>query len=147
MNVPIGPVYKETQPTTGFTILPTSQTLLVLASPNAPAPEVIPDEWKGSTEKVMEYLQPSVKVALQTGTANRTIQETIYFRDGIEAFKPDNFIHASPTLRALKAEKIMSDQLIAMIDQNEQFRNALNDPQGRLALIAVLEQLAKELDV
>lgn len=151
VKVGTGPVYVEREVTAGFSVLKTNQTLIVFPYPNAPRKpqEIIPipNEWKSSTKGVMAFLKPTVNVALQTSGSNRPVNETIEFSDGIEDFAPKSFIEKSPTLRNLQAEKIISEQLIDMIadPQNAQFRNVLNDPTGRLALIAALEKLASEL--
>ena len=110
-------------------------------------PEEIPADFAESTESVMEYAQPAVKVKIKTGNAdNPEADETIRFQGGVEAFSPKSIKKNSPWLRKLEAEFKASESLVDRIDKNAQFRKALDDPKARAAVVAVLQDIISELD-
>lgn len=145
----IGPVDVPEDTSAGLVLLPTNNTLIAmpLKGKDAPRkPEEIPAEHSGSVEDLMEYLQPEVKVGMKTGDeSNPETNETLKFRGGVTAFSPDSIKNQSPTLRRLNAEFETSDALVSRIDQNAQFRKALDDAKAREAIIVALTQVVEEL--
>lgn len=147
-NMP-GPICVPQETNSGLDLLPTNLTCMVLPlSKNAPRqPEEIPEDKRGSVEQVMDYVQPAVKVSLATGNPNNPVQnEEIVFTGGVEAFSTKVLKNKVPLLRKLQSEFTISDSLIARIDQNAQFRKALDNPQARAAMIAILNDIIGELD-
>ena len=66
----IGPVDVPEETNSGMVLLPTNTTLIAMPfkGKNGPRkPEEIPAEFSSSTESVMEYTQPEVKVKIKTG--------------------------------------------------------------------------------
>ncbi len=145
----IGPVDVPEETNSGLVLLPTNNTLMVLPlqGENGPRkPEEIPAEFLKSTEDVMAYTQPEVKVNVKTGNPdNPEVAEVIKFQGGVESFSPKNIKKNSPVLRKLEAEFSASSALIDRIDKNAQFRKALDDPKAREAMIAALERVVSEL--
>lgn len=110
-------------------------------------PEEIPVEQIKSTESVMEWADPKVKVKIKTGNPdNAEAEETVRFQGGIEAFSPKSIRKNSPWLRRLEAEFQSSDALVDRIDKNAQFRKALDDPDTRDAIVAKFLEIIAELD-
>ncbi|MEM9834980.1 MAG: hypothetical protein AAF828_00675 [Bacteroidota bacterium] len=144
-----GPIDVPQETSSGLDLLPTNTTLIAMPFKGADGPrrpEEIPKEFAGSTEQVMEYTQPKVKVKLKTGNpANPEADETINFQGGVEAFSPRSIKENSPVLRRLQAEFSASDALIDRIDKVPQFRKAMDDPNARMAAIAMLQQVIDEL--
>jgi predicted component of type VI protein secretion system len=144
-----GPIAMPVETSSGLDYLPTNRTLMTLPlSENAPRkPVEIPEEHMGSTEKVMAFVKPSVKVSLQTGdTNNPAISQTIDFQDGVQSFAPKAIAQRTPVLRALQSEWAVSDALIGWLDKSAQFRKAMDNPQSRAAVLAILLNVIKELD-
>jgi hypothetical protein len=147
-NMP-GPIDLPQETNSGLDLLPTNTTCMVLPlSKNAPRqPEEIPEAKRGSVNQVMDYVQPSVKVGLSTGNPSNPTQNTeILFTGGIESFSTKSLKNRVPLLRKLQSEMTISDGLIARIEQNAQFRKALDNPQARAAMIALLNDIIGELD-
>jgi hypothetical protein len=147
-NMP-GPIDLPQETNSGLDLLPTNLTCMVLPlSKNAPRqPEEIPEDKRGSVEQVMDYVQPSVKVGLATGNPNNPVQNTeITFTGGVESFSTKSLKNRVPLLRKLQSEITISDGLIGRIEQNAQFRKALDNPQARAAMIALLNDIIGELD-
>ena len=148
-NIP-GPIDEPQETSSGLDLLPTNTTMLVLPLRGAAGkrrPEEIPSENAKSTEDVMDYLQPSVKVKLKTGNANRPeAEETIRFQGGVTAFNPKEIKQTSSTLRKLDAEFQASSALIDAIDKNAQFRKAMDDEGARRAAIAQLKDIISQLE-
>jgi hypothetical protein len=144
-----GPISMPVETSSGLDYLPTNRTLMTLPlSENAPRkPQEIPDDYMGSTEKVMEYVKPSVKVSLATGNPNSPVQtQVIDFQGGVESFAPKAISNRTPLLRTLQSEWAVSDALIGWLDKSAQFRKAMDNPQARAAVLAVLQDIIKELD-
>lgn len=145
----IGPVDVPEDTSAGLVLLPTNNTLIAMPLKGNAAPrhpEEIPQEHSGSVEDLMEYLQPEIKVSMKTGDENNPeTSETVKFRGGVTAFSPDTIKAQSSTLRRLSAEFETSDALVSRIDQNAQFRKALDDPKAREAIIVALTQVVEEL--
>lgn len=146
----IGPVDVPEETNSGLVLLNTNNTLMPLAlqGKNGPRKPVIlePDQIK-STETVMEYAQPKVKVKLKTGNKdNPEVSETINFQGGVEAFSPKSIKKNSKWLRSLEAEFEASEELVGRIDKNAQFRKALDDPKSRAAIVALFKHIVNELD-
>jgi predicted component of type VI protein secretion system len=133
----------------GLDYLPTNRTLMTLPlSENAPRkPVEIPEDYMESTEKVMAFVKPSVKVALATGNSdNPTISQTIEFQNGVQSFAPKAIAQRTPLLRALQSEAAISDTLIGYLDKSAQFRKAMDNPEARAAVLSILLDVIKELD-
>lgn len=145
----VGPVDVPEDTNSGLVLLPTNNTLMAvpLKGDNAPRrPEEIPAEHSGSVKDLMEYLQPEVKVSMQTGNPNNPeANETVRFQGGVDAFSPKNIKKNSAMLRRLEAEYQTSESLVSRIDQNAQFRKALDDTKTREAIVAALSQIVDEL--
>ena len=148
-NMP-GPIDEPQETNSGLDLLPTNQTLIVMpfkGEKGPRKPEVIPQEYTKSTEDVMEFTRPEAKVKIKTGNPeNAEVSETIKFRGGVESFSPAAIKQNSPWLRKLQAEFSASEALIDRIDKNAQFRKALDDPNARLAVVAMLREIINELD-
>ncbi|MEN9610116.1 MAG: hypothetical protein RLZZ628_930 [Bacteroidota bacterium] len=147
-NMP-GPIDLPQETNSGLDLLPTNTTCMVLPlSKNGPRqPEEIPEDRRGSVGQVMDYVQPTVKVGLATGNPNNPTQNAeITFTGGIESFSTKSLKNRIPLLRKLQSEIAISDGLIARIEQNAQFRKALDNPQARAAMIALLNDIIGELD-
>ena len=146
----IGPVDVPEETNSGLVLLPTNNTLIAMPfkGENGPRkPEEVPAEYLKSTEDVMEYAQPEVKVKIKTGNPeNAEVDETIRFRGGVEAFSPKSIKKNSPWLRKLEAEFQSSEAIVDKIDKNAQFRKALDDPNAREAIVAALKEIISELD-
>jgi len=145
----IGPVDVPEETNSGLVLLPTNNSLIAMPfkGGNGPRkPEQVPTEFSGSTEDVMNYAQPAVKVKIKTGNPeNAEADETIRFQGGVEAFSPKAIKKNSPWLRKLEAEFQASETLVDKIDKNAQFRKALDDPNAREAVVAALKQIIGEL--
>ena len=145
----IGPVDVPEETNSGLVLLPTNNTLIAMpfkGEKGPRKPEEIPAEFTKSTEDVMEYTQPEVKVKIKTGDPNNSeVDETIRFRGGVESFSPKAIKKSSPWLRKLEAEFEASESLVDRIDKNAQFRKALDDPKAREAVVAALHQIIGEL--
>ncbi|MEL6638515.1 MAG: hypothetical protein AAFW73_25210 [Bacteroidota bacterium] len=145
----IGPVDVPEETNSGLVLLPTNNTLIAMpfkGEKGPRKPEEIPAEFTKSTEEVMEYTQPEVKVKIKTGNPdNAEAAETIRFRGGVEAFSPQSIKKNSTWLRKLEAEFQASESLVDRIDKNAQFRKALDDPKARDAVVAMLSQIIDEL--
>ncbi len=148
-NMP-GPIDEPQETNSGLDLLPTNTTLIPMpfkGKAGKRKPEVIPSDYAGSTEKVMEYAQPEIKVKIETGNPeNPTADEKIRFQGGVEAFSPKAIKKNSPWLRKLEAEFKASEALIDRIDKNPQFRKALDDPNARAAVVAMMKEIIAELD-
>lgn len=146
----IGPVDVPEETNSGLVLLPTNNTLMVLPlqGENGPAkPVEVPKESLKSTEDLMEYAQPEVKVNVKTGNPdNPESAETISFRGGVEAFSPKSIKQNSSWLRKLEAEFQASESIVDRVDKNAQFRKALDDPKAREAILAILKNAIDELD-
>ena len=146
----IGPVDVPEETNSGLVLLPTNNTLIAMPfkGENGPRrPEQIPADAAQSTEGVMEYTQPEVKVKIKTGNANNPeANETIRFQGGVEAFSPKAIKKNSSWLRRLEAEFQASEALVDRIDKNAQFRKALDDPKARAAVVAAFKQIIEELN-
>jgi predicted component of type VI protein secretion system len=118
-----GPIAMPVETSSGLDYLPTNRTLMTLPlSENAPRkPVEIPEEHMGSTEKVMAF-------------------------DGVQSFAPKAIAQRTPVLRALQSEWAVSDALIGWLDKSAQFRKAMDNPQSRAAVLAILLNVIKELD-
>lgn len=148
-NMP-GPIDEPQETNSGLDLLPTNKTLIALPLKGEEAPrkpEEIPADYTKSTETVMEWADPKVKVKIKTGNPeNPEAEETVRFQGGIEAFSPSSIKKNSPWLRKLEAEFQASEALVDRIDINAQFRKALDDPQTREAIIAKLLEIIGDLD-
>jgi len=146
----IGPVDVPEETNSGLVLLPTNNTLMALPlkGANGPrTPEEVPSEFLNSTEEVMEYAQPEVKVKIKTGNAdNPEIDQVVKFQGGVESFSPKNIKKNSPLLRKLEAEFRASEALVDRIDKNAQFRKAIDDEKARTAIIASLQAVINELN-
>ncbi len=146
----IGPVDEPEETNSGLVLLPTNNTLMVLplkGDKGPRMPEEIPTEFLKSTEDVMSYIRPVVKVNIKTGNPeNPESSETINFEGGVEAFSPKNIKKNSPWLRKLEAEFQASEAVVDRVDKNAQFRKALDDPKARAAILALLSQAIDELN-
>lgn len=145
----IGPVDVPEETNSGLVLLPTNNTLIAMpfkGDKGPRKPEEIPAEFTGSTEDVMEFTQPEVKVKIKTGDPNNAeVDENIKFRGGVASFSPKAIKKSSPWLRRLEAEFQASEALVDRIDKNAQFRKALDDPNAREAIVAALKQIIGEL--
>jgi len=146
----IGPVDVPEETNSGLVLLPTNNTLIAMPFKGVKGsriPEEVPTAQAVSTEEVMEYAQPEVKVKIKTGNPeNAESNEIIRFRGGVEAFSPKEIKKNSPWLRKLEAEFQASEALVDKIDKNAQFRKALDDPKAREAIVAALKEIITELD-
>lgn len=145
----IGPVDVPEDTNSGLVLLPTNNTLIAmpLKGENGPRkPEEIPAENSKSVKDLMDYLEPEVKVTLNTGNENNPeANEVIKFRGGVDAFSPKSIKKNSAMLGRLEAEFQTSEALVSRIDKNAQFRKALDDPKAREAIVAALTQVVNEL--
>jgi predicted component of type VI protein secretion system len=144
-----GPIAMPVETSSGLDYLPTNRTLMTLPlSENGPKkPVEIPDDYMGSTEKVMEFVKPSVKVSLATGNPdNPTLTQTIEFQEGVQSFAPKSIAQRTPLLRSLQSEWAVSDSLIGWLDKSAQFRKAMDNPQARAAVLAILQDVINELN-
>jgi hypothetical protein len=144
-----GPITMPVETSSGLDYLPTNRTLMTLPlAENAPRkPQEVPEDYMGSTEKVMAYAKPSVKVSLATGNpANPAITQVIDFQEGVQSFAPKAIAQRTPLLRTLQSEWAVSDALVGWLDKSAQFRKAMDNPQARAAVLAVLRDIIKELD-
>lgn len=146
----IGPVDVPEETSSGLVLLPTNNTLIAMPfkGDNGPRkPELIPNEFSGSTEEIMKYTKPEVKVKLQTGNeSNPEVDETLNFQGGVESFSPKAIKKSAPLLRKLEAEFQASEALVGRIDKNAQFRKAIDDPDTRAAIMGMFREVLKELD-
>ena len=146
----IGPVDVPEETNSGLVLLPTNNTLIAMpfkGEDGPRKPEEIPAEYAKSVETIMEFTQPEVKVKLKTGNPdNPENNETIRFQGGVAAFSPKSIKKNSPMLRKLEAEFQASEALVDRIDKNAQFRKALDDPNAKEAIIAILKEVISELD-
>jgi hypothetical protein len=146
----IGPVDVPEETSSGLVLLPTNNTLMVLPlkGENGPRkPEEVPTEFLKSTEDVMAYAQPEVKVNIKTGNPeNPESAETVSFQGGVESFSPKSIKKNSPWLRKLEAEFQASESIVDRVDKNAQFRKALDDPKAREAMIVALSKVLEELN-
>ncbi|MGB1033333.1 MAG: hypothetical protein ACPGWM_11980, partial [Flavobacteriales bacterium] len=80
----IGPVDVPEETNSGLVLLPTNNTLMALPlkGENGPRkPEEVPAEFLKSTEDVMSYAQPEVKVKIKTGNPdNPESNEVVKFQ-------------------------------------------------------------------
>ena len=145
----IGPVDVPEETNSGLVLLPTNNTLMALplqGKKGPRKPEEVPAEFLKSTEDVMSYAQPEVKVNIKTGNPeNPESSETVSFQGGIEAFSPKSIKKNSPWLRKLEAEFQASEAIVDRVDKNAQFRKALDDPKAREAILAALNKVLDEL--
>lgn len=148
-NMP-GPVPEVQETNSGLDLLPTNNTLIAMPFKGEKAsrqPEVIPADMATSTNMVMKYANPHVKVKLKTGNVdNAEVEDTIRFQGGIEAFNPASIKRNSTMLKSLEAEYKAGEALVDRIDKNAKFRNALDNPSARQAIIAALMQIIGELE-
>ena len=146
----IGPVDEPEETNSGLVLLPTNNTLIAMPfkGKNGPRrPEILEPDAIKSTEDVMDYAQPSVKVKIKTGNPNNPeVNETVRFSGGVVAFSPKSIKKNSPWLRRLEAEFQASETIVGRIDKNPQLRKALDDPKARAAIIAAFRQIVQELD-
>jgi hypothetical protein len=145
-----GPIDEPQQTNSGLDLLPTNNTLIALpikGKEGPRRPEEVPKEFSKSTETVMEYAQPKIKVKVKTGNPdNPEVDETVHFQGGVEAFSPRSIKQKSPVMRKLQAEFAASDALIDRIDKVPQFRKAMDDPDARAAAVVMLQQIITELE-
>ena len=148
-NMP-GPIDEPQETNSGLDLLPTNNTLIVLPFKGANGsrrPEEVPADNAKSTEEIMDWAKPEVKVNIKTGNPdNAEVPETVNFRGGVEAFSPKAIKQNSSWLRKLEAEFQASKALIDRINKSAQFRKALDDPDTRAATIAKLLNTIEELD-
>ncbi len=148
-NMP-GPIDEPQETNSGLDLLPTNNTLIAMpfkGKKGPRRPEEVPVDNAKSTEEIMEWAQPAIKVNIKTGNPeNAEVPETIRFQGGVEAFAPKSIKQNSPWLRKLEAEFQASEALIDRIDKSAQFRKALDDPDARAAVVAMLLDIVKELD-
>ena len=146
----IGPVDVPMETNSGLVLLPTNKTLMVMPFKGDKAPrrpEEVPAEFAKSTEDVMDWAQPEVKVNLKTGNPdNPESPETIRYRKGIESFSPSSIKRNSKTLRKLESEFKASELLVDRISKSAQFRKALDDPETRAAIVQTFQELIAELE-
>lgn len=145
----IGPVDVPEETNSGLVLLPTNNTLMALplkGDKGPRKPEEVPKEFLKSTEDVMAFAQPEVKVNIKTGNPdNPESSETVSFQGGVGAFSPKNIKKNSPWLRKLEAEFQASESIVDRVDKNAQFRKALDDPKARQAIIVALSKVIDEL--
>lgn len=148
-NMP-GPIDLPQETNSGLDLLPTNRTYIAMPFKGENAlrqPEEVPQEFATSTEAVMKYSDPKVKVKLKTGNAEKAeVEDTIRFQGGVEAFTPNALKRNSSILRSLDAEFKAAENLVDMIDKNAKFRKALDDPNARAAILAALSNIIAELD-
>jgi hypothetical protein len=148
-NMP-GPIDLPQETNSGLDLLPTNNTYIAMPfkGQNSPRqPEELPAEHAGSTEGVMQYADPKVKVKLKTGNPeNSEVEDTIRFQGGVEAFSPNSIKKNSSLLRSLEAEYNASGALVDKIDKNAKFRAALDKSEARAAIVAALMDIIRELD-
>lgn len=148
-NMP-GPIDITEETTSGLDLLPTNNTLIAMPfkGPNGPRqPEVIPSEYAGSTAEVMKYADPHVKVKLKTGDPEQPeVEDTVRFQGGVEAFSPETLKRKSAMLRGMEAEYNASESLVDRIDNSAKFRSALDDHEGKQAIIGALMEIIQELE-
>jgi hypothetical protein len=148
-NMP-GPIDVPQETNSGLDLLPTNRTYIAMpfkGDKAARQPEEIPADSALSTEAVMKYADPHVKVKLKTGDPeNAEVADTIRFQGGIDSFSPNAIKKNSPMLRRLDAEFQASEALVDRIDKNAKFRKALDDAGAREAVLAALRSIMAELD-
>lgn len=148
-NMP-GPIDLPQETNSGLDLLPTNRTYIAMPFKGENAlrqPEEIPIESSGSTEAVMKYSDPKVKVKLKTGNNDKAeVEDTIRFQGGVEAFTPNAIKRNSALLRSLDAEFKAAESLVDMIDKNVKFRKALDDPNARAAILAAMADIIAQLD-
>ncbi len=148
-NMP-GPIDVPQETNSGLDLLPTNNTYIAMPFKGEKAPrqpEEVPADMATSTEMVMKYADPHVKVKLKTGNPeNAEVDDTIRFQGGVEAFSPKSLKKNSALLRGLEAEYKASEALVDRIDKNAKFRKALDNPEARAAVLAALMDVISELD-
>ena len=148
-NMP-GPIDLPQETNSGLDLLPTNNTYIAMAfkgEKGSRQPEEVPAEMATSTDMVMKYADPHVKVKLKTGNPeNAEVDDTIRFQGGVESFNPNSLKKNSPLLRSLEAEFKASEALVDRIDKNAKFRKALDNPEARSAVLAALMDIIAELD-
>lgn len=148
-NMP-GPIDEPQETNSGLDLLPTNRTLIAMpfkGEESQRQPEEIPNDKSVSTEAVMEYARPEVRVKLKTGDPeNSEVEETIPFRGGIESFTINSIKKNSPHLRRLDAEFKVGESLVDRIDKSAKFRQALDNSDARAAIVAMLRDIIDELD-
>ncbi len=148
-NMP-GPIDVPQETSSGLDLLPTNRTYIAMPFKGQKAarqPEEIPADFSLSTEAVMKYAEPQVKVKLKTGNPDAAeVDDTVRFQGGVSAFSPDSIKKNSPMLRKLDAEFRASEALVDRIDKNAKFRKALDDAGAREAVLAALRSIMAELD-
>ncbi len=148
-NMP-GPIDIPQETNSGLDLLPTNKTYIAMPFKGEKAsrqPEEIPADNSLSTEAVMKYCDPHVKVKLKTGNPEAAeVDDTIRFQGGVDAFSPESIKKNSAMLRRLDAEFKAGEALVDRIDKNAKFRKALDDAGAREAVLAALRSIMAELD-
>jgi len=148
-NMP-GPIDLPQETNSGLDLLPTNKTYIAMpfkGDKGPRQPEEVPVEYAASTETVMQYADPKVKVKLKTGNPeNAEVEDVIRFQGGVEAFTPNAIKRNSALLRSLEAQFKTAEALVDRIDKNVKFRKALDDPGARSAILATLLDILAELD-
>ncbi len=148
-NMP-GPIDLPQETNSGLDLLPTNKTYIAMpfkGDQAKRAPEEIPAASAVSTEAVMQYADPKVKVKLKTGNPEKAeVEDVIRFQGGVESFTPGALKRNSALLRSLEAEFKAAESLVDMIDKNVKFRKALDDMDARLAILTALRNIIAELD-
>ena len=148
-NMP-GAIDEPMQTNSGLDLLPTNNTLIVMpfkGKDGPRQPEEIPAEFSKSTAAVMEYIQPNVKVNIDTGDSNNPeATDTISFQGGVESFSPTSIKKNSSWLRRFEDEYSASSAMIDRIDKNAQFRKALDDQNAKAAILATLRSILAEVE-
>ena len=148
-NMP-GPIDLPQETNSGLDLLPTNKTYIAMpfkGDKGGRKPEELPPEYSTSTEAVMQYADPKVKVKLKTGNPEKAeVEDVIRFQGGVESFNLSSIKRNSNLLRNLEAEFKAAEALVDMIDKNVKFRKALDDKDTREAIIASLAGIISELD-
>ena len=91
-----------------------------------------------------EQGKPAKLVELERLDGSKTKEEIAF--SNIEDFEPESFPTKIPYLHTINDEKIMLEDALGLIQNEEDFRDAFSDPKRRRALGQLFQRLAQALE-
>lgn len=136
------------KPEIGVTDLnPTKMLVPVALQSEGPVePELVPPEYSSSLSGLFKYAQPSVELELDTGDEDDPSENVeVGFQD-LKSFQPKEIIERIPLLKGLAEQEDIIQNLVKLSNKNKRFKQLLQNPEQKEALIQILQSVLDELE-
>jgi hypothetical protein len=140
----IGGTVEATDASEAFADIPQNRVLMVEKLTAKPATSPVIVQELTSMEAVFEHFKPNIDVDFETEDG-ATKKETLRF-NSIADFGVKGITNQSSYLNDLTLRKEQYQKIIKQLKSNKILRQALNDPDSRVAVLKALNALIKELD-